>query len=67
MKPGTSTIVAITVISAWSRLAAGTGDGSCLEPFELRNFQPKSATQDQLVRSSAYRDLPAVVMLLSAG
>jgi|PlaIllAssembly_1097288.scaffolds.fasta_scaffold3730449_1 hypothetical protein len=47
--------------------ASAAEDGACLVPWELVNHQPASATYDLPVRSSSYRDLPAVVMLLSSG
>ena len=46
---------------------ASTVDDSCLEAWELSNFQSKSPTFGQLVKSSSYRDRVTVVMLLSGG
>ena len=46
---------------------ASTEDGSCLPPWELLNDQTQSPTFHQSVKSSSYRDLPTVVMLLSSG
>ena len=46
---------------------AGTQEGDCLEPWTLRNFQPKSPRYGQMVESASYRGQVAVVMLLSSG
>lgn len=45
----------------------GTTVGSCLEYWELVNFQPGSETFEQPVRSSSYHPRTTVIMLLSAG
>ncbi len=46
---------------------AGRIDGSCLESWELENFQPQSPTYQQWVGSTSYYPRTAVVMLLPAG
>ena len=46
--------------------AASTTDGSCLEPWELENFQPASPTHGQLVQSSSYYPRTTVVMFLAS-
>ena len=47
--------------------SGGTAPGSCLEYWELLNYQTRRPTYQQLVRSTSYRDRTTVVMLLSAG
>jgi hypothetical protein len=46
---------------------ASTVGGSCLEAFELVNYQTKSATYASTVSSYSYFDRATVVMLLSSG
>lgn len=47
-------------------LRAGTGEGSCLESFELENFQPVSPTAGQPVATSSYRGRATLVVLLAS-
>lgn len=39
-------------------------DGSCLEAFDLENFQPLSPTFHETVESTSYRNRTTIVMLL---
>jgi hypothetical protein len=55
---------ALFTAAALRSAAAGTTDGSCLEAWELENFQPASPTHGQLVHSSSYFPRATVVMLL---
>ena len=51
-------------VAASGFAAAGTTDGSCLEPWALENFQPSSPTHGQMVESSSYFPRTTVLMLL---
>jgi hypothetical protein len=46
--------------------SGSTEAGSCIEPFQLRNHQPLSATAGQLVDSSSYRHRATVILLLAS-
>jgi hypothetical protein len=60
-------LAASALLIAQARFAAaGTTDGSCLEPWELENFQPVSPTHGQLVESSSYYPRTTVVMFLAS-
>ena len=47
-------------------VGASTEDGSCIEVFELENFQPLSPTFGQMVESTSYRERTTVVMFLAS-
>ena len=60
-------LAASTLLLASTRFAAaGTTDGSCLEAWELENFQPASPTHGQLVESSSYYPRTTVVLFLAS-
>lgn len=43
-----------------------TADDSCLEPWSLSNFQPKSPTFEQVVPNTLYRDRATIILLLAS-
>lgn len=60
-------LVLIGCLSVTGTAPGSRIDDSCLETWELENFQPLSPTFQQTVKSSYYHARTTVVMLLSAG
>ena len=49
-----------------SPVSASTVAGSCLEDWELTNFQPQSASFGQPVKSSSFHPRVTVLLLLAS-
>ena len=60
-------ILVLALLALPATTSGSTAPGSCLEYWELLNYQPRRPTYQQLVRSTSYRDRTTVVVLLSAG
>lgn len=63
---GLMIMVLMGAAALWNRASGGTQDGSCLETWELINFQPLSASHGESVKSSSYHSRTTVVLFLAS-